>query len=80
MYKVFLDYREIAEFYGYEVEIDGEYPIYHFDGCTFNVETLEMTGKETDLTDTLRDHLRRYGMRFYTNRKFRAFGEILVKQ
>ncbi len=78
--EIILDYFNIAEFYGYDLFMIDEYPVIEFCDCTFNVETLEMTGEETDFTDTLRGHLRRYGIRFYTNRPFRNFGEKLVKQ
>jgi acetyltransferase-like isoleucine patch superfamily enzyme len=77
---IIMEYCQIADSFGYTIRISDDYPIVKLEGCFFNVETLEMGGEETDLTDTFRGHLRRYGIRFYTDRPFKNFGEVLVKQ
>lgn len=51
-------------------DLDYEYPIIGYRGCTINLETQEIFGEEDIDTDKLRDFLRRYGIRIYTERPF----------
>lgn len=50
-----------------------EYPFiqYHPTNFIINVETLEYFGNENDETDILRNYLRKYGIRIYTERPFK---------
>lgn len=66
------EYAEIARYHGYRGKIRWMYPHVYFDGVDINVETFEVFGEETDWTDDLRDHLRRYGIRCYTERPFKS--------
>lgn len=47
-----------------------DYPVINTEDATINVETKEIIGIETETTDKLRDFLRRYGIRIYTERPF----------
>ena len=51
---------------GFEVK----YPLVHYKGFSFRVDTSEYYGKETEETDHLRDYLRKWGIRIYTKRPF----------
>lgn len=46
------------------------YPFIWSGDSKINVETREIIGIETEITDKLRDFLRRYGIRIYTERPF----------
>lgn len=47
-----------------------DYPFILLDDTTINLETKQITGTENLETDKLRDYLRRYGIRIYTERPF----------
>lgn len=55
---------------GMEFEADYMYPIMAVNGLEINVETQEYYGEEDEVTDLLRDFLRHYGVRIYTERGF----------
>jgi len=71
---ILAEYQEIAKYHGLEVEYPFmlEYPYIWFRNCKFDVKTLGVYGEEDKFTDSFRDHLRRYGLRFYTKRPFRS--------
>ena len=48
------------------------YPCIFVGDAVINVEKQEITGTETEETDQLRDFLRRYGIRIYTERSFKS--------
>lgn len=52
------------------VHVVWNYPLINIEEATVNVETKEIIGIETETTDKLRDFLRRYGIRIYTERPF----------
>jgi len=66
------EYMTIAAYHKISPEIWAQYPNVHINECVFNVETLEWEGKEDGCTDDWRDHARRYGLRYYSERPFRS--------
>jgi len=65
------EYEPIAQFHGIEPDIELVYPQIYFAGCEFNVETFMVYGEENEETDDFRDYLRKWGLRFYTDRPFK---------
>ena len=65
-----VQYSRLAEFHGMDVKILSRYPVVGVDGFTVNVETGEWKGKQTRESDHLRDFIRKYGIRIYTERGF----------
>ena len=63
-------YRELADFHKVYPIMEFRYPEVMVDDFTVNLETLEYSGEETDITDHFRDYLRRWGIRIYTERGF----------
>lgn len=53
-----------------DVKID--FPWVEMDGFRFNVKTHHYEGEETIRTDDLRDFIRKFGIRIYTNRPFKS--------
>lgn len=47
-----------------------DYPIVEIGGAMINLKSKTLRGSENQLTDDFRDHLRRYGIKIYTDRKF----------
>ena len=66
------EYMTVAAYHKISPEIWAQYPNVHINECVFNVETLEWEGKEDECTDDWRDHARRYGLRYYSERPFRS--------
>lgn len=66
------EYRKIATYHGLDPLIRGNYPIILFNKCRFDVEKLEFSGNEDIETDDFRDYMRKWGLRFYSNRPFRS--------
>ena len=74
------NYRRSLEYRGYHEVMSSlftDFPVVHFQGCVFNLETFERNGEENDYTDDLRDYLFKHGFRFYTNRPFHKLGRSL---
>ena len=67
-------YKLIASSRGIELagKLRLDYPIVRFNGLDINLETFEYSGVEDIETDDLRDFLRKWGIRIYTNRGFVA--------
>lgn len=61
-------YMELTKYY----DISTDYPLIKLSRAMINVETCQIYGKEDDVTDTLRDYLRRYGIKIYTSRGFKS--------
>lgn len=66
------EYRRIAGYHGINPTIAVDYPIVHINGCKFDVERLKFSGDEDEETDDFRDYIRKWGLRFYSNRPFRS--------
>lgn len=66
------EYRAIASYHSISPEIQVEYPIVRVNHCQFNVETLACEGQEDQETDDFRDYVRKWGLRFYTQRPFKS--------
>lgn len=67
------EYKMMANYRGFYPSIVIDYPIVIVnDCCRFNVETLTFDGEENDNTDDFRDYMRRWGLRFYSNRPFKS--------
>ena len=66
------EYKKIAVHHGISPSIDIDYPNVKVNGCSFNVETLEFNGVEDGITDHFRDYVRKWGLRYYSNRPFKT--------
>jgi acetyltransferase-like isoleucine patch superfamily enzyme len=66
------EYKKIAEYHKINPFINVQYPIIFVNKCQFNVEKLTFTGKEDSETDDFRDYVRKWGLRFYSNRPFKS--------
>lgn len=65
-------YMPIAKYHGIDPEIRIQYPFVELNDFRFNVETFEYWGKEDEETDDLRDYIRKWGIRIYTERPFKS--------
>ncbi|MBE2279835.1 MAG: acyltransferase [Ignavibacteriaceae bacterium] len=66
------EYYKIAEYHNIYQKLKLDYPWIYFKDFAFNVETFEYHGTEDDETDDLRDYIRKWGIRIYTERPFVA--------
>lgn len=66
------EYYKIAEYHNIHQKLKLDYPWIYFKDFAFNVETFEYHGTEDDETDDLRDYIRKWGIRIYTERPFVA--------
>jgi len=65
-------YKEVAEYHGISPKILVNYPTVKVNNCKFNVENLTFTGMEEEETDDFRDYVRKWGLRFYSKRRFKS--------
>jgi hypothetical protein len=65
-------YRFIAEYHGIAPQIRIEYPFIMVKEFRFNVEDFRYEGPEDTETDDLRDYMRKWGIRIYTQRPFKS--------
>ncbi len=63
-------YMPIANYHGLNPMIKLDYPYIELNDFKFNVETFEYWGVEDEETDDLRDYIRKWGIRIYTERPF----------
>ena len=63
-------YMPIAKYHGLNPIIQIDYPFIELNDFRFNVETFEHWGTEDEETDDLRDYIRKWGIRIYTERSF----------
>ena len=63
-------YLPIAKYHGLNPKIKVDYPFIYLNKFTFDVETFEYWGSENEQTDDLRDYIRKWGIRIYTERPF----------
>ena len=63
-------YLPIAKYHGLNPKIKVDYPFIYLNKFTFDVETFEYWGSEDEQTDDLRDYIRKWGIRIYTERPF----------
>lgn len=70
--KIVLEYLKVARHHGYNPVVEVAYPFIHFRGCVFSVEYLTFEGPEDVETDHFRDYMRKWGLRFYSERPFRS--------
>ncbi|MFC2150841.1 hypothetical protein ACFLQV_04995, partial [Calditrichota bacterium] len=66
------EYRAIADYHMISPNIEVSFPTIRVNNCEFNVEALTVDGTEDEVTDDFRDYVRKWGLRFYTNRPFRS--------
>jgi acetyltransferase-like isoleucine patch superfamily enzyme len=67
------DYRNgVCPYHGISPKLDYEWPVIQVNACSFNCLTMEFHGKEDAETDDFRDYMRRFGIRFYSDRPFRS--------
>jgi len=66
------EYKKIAYYHDMVSSIEVSYPVVIVNGCNFNVETLQFSGLEDKYTDHFRDYIRKWGIRFYSNRPFKS--------
>lgn len=65
-------YFQIANYHGIQPYIHLNYPLITVNECIFNVETLTFEGDEDLETDDFRDYVRKWGLRFYSDRPFKS--------
>ena len=65
-------YVTIAEYHGIRPKIITDYPVVKVNNCKFDVETFTVEGNEDEETDDFRDYIRRWGLRFYTDRPLKS--------
>jgi len=70
--KIIDEYQKIAKYHEIHPSIHVDYPIVTINNCRFNVETLTFEGDEDQETDDFRDYVRKWGLRFYSNRPFKS--------
>lgn len=70
--KIIDEYYKIAEYHNIHEKLKLDYPWIYFKEFAFNVETFEYKGTEDEETDDLRDYIRKWGIRIYTERPFVA--------
>lgn len=63
-------YIPIANYHGINPNIIVDFPFVLMNNFKFNALTFEYWGKEDDETDDLRDYIRKWGIRIYTERPF----------
>lgn len=63
-------YLPIAAYHGIKPEIKIDFPFVQLNDFKFNAETFEFWGEEDEETDDLRDYIRKWGIRIYTERPF----------
>ena len=66
------EYKKITEHHNMSSFIEINYPVIAIDDCNFNVETSQFNGLENEYTDHFRDYIRKWGIRFYSNRPFKS--------
>jgi len=70
--EIIAEYQKIAEYHRIHPSILVKYPIVSVNNCQFNVEALTFTGNEDEETDDFRDYVRKWGLRFYSDRPFKS--------
>lgn len=70
--RILVEYEEICAYHGISPNIHDHFPIIEINEWGCDVLTMKSWGKEDEHSDSLRDHLRRWGIRFYTKRPFRS--------
>lgn len=65
-------YMPIAHYHGLNPKIKIDFPFIELNNFRFNVETFEYWGTEDEETDDLRDYIRKWGIRIYTERQFKS--------
>jgi acetyltransferase-like isoleucine patch superfamily enzyme len=66
------EYRKIAAYHDIAPDIRVDYPKVRVNGCEFDVLTLAFEGVEDDETDDFRDYVRKWGLRFFSDRHHRS--------
>ena len=64
------DWEDWAEFKGLTFKADYFFPVIAINGLEIDVLKQTYYGEEDEVTDQLRDFLRHYGVRIYTERGF----------
>jgi acetyltransferase-like isoleucine patch superfamily enzyme len=71
MLKQIIDsYMPIANYHDIKPDIKIDYPFVYMNDFKFNAESFEYWGEESIETDDLRDYIRKWGIRIYTERPF----------
>lgn len=65
-------YKKISAYHEIDPDITINYPNINVNKCKFDVEKLKFYGKEDIETDDFRDYIRKWGIRFYSNRPFKS--------
>ena len=65
-------YIPIANYHGITPDIKIEFPLVHLNSFKFNALTFEYWGEEDIETDDIRDYMRKWGIRIYTERGFNS--------
>lgn len=75
--RILQEYRMVARHHGYEPKVSAGWPFIYFktesgEDCIFSTEYLTFEGPEDASTDHFRDYVRKWGLRFYSERPFRS--------
>lgn len=66
------NYLKIAKYHDLNPDIEINYPEVKIDDFIVNFETMEYSGRETNVSDDFRDYVRKWGIRIYTERPFES--------
>ena len=69
---ILLKYEDVAAYHGVIYTAETDYPLVKFNDFCVNVETFSFEGVEDEFSDDFRDFLRKWGIRVYTNRRFKS--------
>lgn len=70
--RILVEYEEICAYHQISPNIHAHFPVIEINEWGCDVVTMKCWGTEDEHSDSLRDHLRRWGIRFYTQRPFRS--------
>lgn len=66
------EYKKVAAYHEIDPKITLKYPVITVNKCKFDVEELTVDGIEDEETDDFRDYVRKWGLRYFTDRPFKS--------
>ncbi len=69
---IFEEYDKSLKYRKIDLKVSMRYPFARVNDCEFDLMHYTVTGKEDQFTDDFREFVFRYGLRFYTQRPFKA--------
>jgi len=74
MKNILEEYKKNTDFQSVSPNIELDYPKVKVNKCVFDVEDMTFQGEEDVETDDFRDYVRKWGLRFYSERPFKSIG------